>query len=249
MRISEGHQANAIDQIDAGVPTLARRQHLGNGRKHLLLANAVGQGVSAPSSIASSTLRRLLGLVGHALGKDVEQKLGVALGVDVAHHPISHEALQLLGVGQVAVVGDADAKRVVGVEGLRLGATARTSGGVPDMTQTDVAAQFGHVMGLEHILDEAVGLAQVEAAVVGRDDSGGVLAAVLQDREAVEEGLVHVRRPVVKEEGDDAAHIELFVIRLRCYRGLMLGCRRFLIDATAQESNGKAGSRPWSYFK
>ena len=203
--ISECHEANAIDQVDAGVSTLAGRQDLGNGREHLLLANAVGQGISATATIGSATLRRLLGLVGHALGEDVEQELGIGFGIDVAHHPVSHEALELLGVGQVAVVRDADAKRVVGVEGLGLGAAGATRGGVPHMTQTDVTSQLGHVMGLEDFLDKAVGLAEVEAAVVGRDDSGGVLAAVLQDGQAVEEGLVHVRRAVVKE-GDDAAH-------------------------------------------
>ena len=209
MGIPKGHESNAIDEVDAGVSTLAGRQYLGNGREHLLLANAVGQGISATATAGGC----LLGLVGHALGEDVQEKLGITFGVDVAHHPVSHEALQLLRVGQVAVVRDADAKRVVGVEGLGLRTAGRSGRGVPHMTQTDVAAQFRHVMGLEDVLDKAVGLAEVEAAVVGRDDSGGVLAAVLQDGQAVEEGLVHVRRAVVKKEGDDAAHCMLFLIR------------------------------------
>jgi len=61
-------------------------------------------------------------------------------------------------------------------------------------------------MGLEDVLDEAVTFAEVEAAVVGRDDAGGILAAMLQDREAVEDELVDVGLAVVQQEGDYATH-------------------------------------------
>jgi hypothetical protein len=62
--------------------------------------------------------------------EDVEQHLGVRGGVQVAVVLAHDQARQLVGVGQVAVVRQADAVRRVGVEGLRLvdGSRCRPSG-------------------------------------------------------------------------------------------------------------------------
>jgi hypothetical protein len=59
---------------------------------------------------------------------------------------------------------------VVGVEGLGLGAGAAAGGGVADVSEADVAAEVGHVVGAEDVADEAVVLAEVEAAALGGDD-------------------------------------------------------------------------------
>jgi hypothetical protein len=87
-------------------------------------------------------------------------------------------------------VREAYTVRIVGVEGLRFGATAGTGRGIPAVPDAHVAAEFDHVVLLKHVLDEAVVLAQVQAAAFGRDDAGSVLTAVLQDREAVKEHLI-----------------------------------------------------------
>ncbi len=46
------------------------------------------------------------------------------------------------------------------------------------------------MMCLEYILDEAIVFAEVETATFGGDYAGSVLAAMLEDGEAVEEHLV-----------------------------------------------------------
>eukprot|EP00562_Extubocellulus_spinifer_P011764 CAMPEP_0178549830 /NCGR_PEP_ID=MMETSP0697-20121206/5933_1 /TAXON_ID=265572 /ORGANISM="Extubocellulus spinifer, Strain CCMP396" /LENGTH=107 /DNA_ID=CAMNT_0020182587 /DNA_START=59 /DNA_END=382 /DNA_ORIENTATION=+ len=102
---------------------------------------------------------------------------------------IPNQTLQLIGIGQIPVMSDAYPMGVVGIQRLRLGTARPSRRGVPNVTEADVTPQLYHVMGLEYILDEAVVLAEVEpvgmVGVVGgfgRYDSGGVLAAVLEDR-------------------------------------------------------------------
>jgi hypothetical protein len=70
--------------------------------------------------------------------------------------------------------------REIGVQGLCFGAGARPGGGIANVTQAHVAPKVDHVMGLEHVLDETVVFAEVEAAAFGGYDACGVLAAVLE---------------------------------------------------------------------
>ena len=44
---------------------------------------------------------------------------------------------------------------------------------------------------LEHVPHQAVVLAQVDAITVAGEDAGGILAAMLQDQQAVVDGLIH----------------------------------------------------------
>jgi hypothetical protein len=46
------------------------------------------------------------------------------------------------------------------------------------------------MVALEHVLDQAVVLAEVQAPAFGRANASGVLAAVLEHREAVKEHLI-----------------------------------------------------------
>lgn len=62
------------------------------------------------------------------------------------------------------------------------------------------------MMGMEDILDEAIAFSQMEAATFGGDDSSSVLAAMLEDREAVEQHLVDVIIFVCQEESKNSAH-------------------------------------------
>jgi hypothetical protein len=95
-------------------------------------------------------------------------------------------------IRQVPIVGDANPMRKIRVKRLRFGTRARTGGGVTNVSQADVAPQIDHVMCLEHVLYEAVIFTEMEASAFGGDNAGGVLAAVLKDREAVEDALIDV---------------------------------------------------------
>jgi len=62
------------------------------------------------------------------------------------------------------------------------------------------------VMGMKDIFDEAIAFTQMEAAAFGGDDSSSVLAAMLEDREAVEQHLVDVSIFVCQEKSKNSAH-------------------------------------------
>ena len=101
-------------------------------------------------------------------------------------------------------MGERHAVGGVDVERLGLGARGTTGRGVADMPYPHVADELQHMPGLEDIAYQALRLAQVQAPVVAGDDPGGVLAAVLEDREPIVEGLVHA---VPGDDADDPAHI------------------------------------------
>ena len=66
---------------------------------------------------------------------------------------------QLLGIGQIAIVRHTYAMGEIRVERLRLGTRARTGGGISDMSKTDIAPEFYHMMRAEDILHETIVLA------------------------------------------------------------------------------------------
>ena len=84
-------------------------------------------------------------------------------------------------------------------------------------------------MVVKDVLDEAVVFAQVETSAFRGDNSSGVLATVLEHREAVEEHLVDVRVFVRQEKSEDAAHDVLV--------GAAYGCG--LLSFVWQASNWK----------
>jgi len=71
---------------------------------------------------------------------------------------------------------------IIRVERLSLRTGARAGGGIADVTQAEVTAEIHHVMVLEDVLDKAIVFSEVESALFGGNDSGGVLASVLKDR-------------------------------------------------------------------
>ena len=113
-------------------------------------------------------------------------------------------ALELLGVGEVAVVPEHDAERRIDVERLRLGGVlGGTGGGIATVGDADVAHEGAHVAGAEHVAHQAAALVHVERAFVGGDDAGGVLAAVLQHQQPVVQQLVDGR---LGDYADDSTH-------------------------------------------
>ena len=113
---------------------------------------------------------------------------------------------QLGGVGEVAVVREADAVRRIDVERLRLGRAVAARRRIADVPDADVALELQHVPLLEHVADQAVVLAQEQLAVVRGHDARGILAAMLQHRQRIVELLVD---RAVTDDADDAAHVLL----------------------------------------
>jgi hypothetical protein len=132
----------------------------------------------------------------------VQQHLGVRAGVQMAP-VLAHQQLgKLGGVGEVAVVPEADAVRRVDVERLGLGGTRTAGRRIAHVADTDVALQPQHVALLEDVAHQAVALADEQPPVLGHD-AGGVLAAMLQHRQRIVDGLVD---GFVPDDSDDSAH-------------------------------------------
>ena len=112
--------------------------------------------------------------------QDIEQHLGIGIGVDVAQILQKHVALQLLGVGEVAVMRQHDAEGRIDVKRLRLGGIVGGAGRrVTAMADPPIALQIAHVAGAKHIAHQTRALVHMEAPAVGRRDTRGVLTAVL----------------------------------------------------------------------
>jgi hypothetical protein len=121
----------------------------------------------------------------------VQQHFAVGIGVDVAAVDPEHLVLQLLPVGQVAVVREDDPERRVHVERLCLGfARRRTGRRIADLADAEGAGQAAHVARAEHVAHHAVRLVHVEIAAVRRRDARCVLTAMLQQQQAVIDQLV-----------------------------------------------------------
>ncbi len=136
-------------------------------------------------------------------GEHVEQHLGVGGGVEVPAVLAYQRAGQFRGIGQVAVVGEADAVGRVDVERLGLGGALAAGGRVANVADADIALELKHVTLLEHVPHQAVVLAQEDLALVRRHDARGVLATMLQHRQGVVELLIGGTEA---DDADDAAH-------------------------------------------
>ena len=124
----------------------------------------------------------------------VEQHLGIRVGVDVAEIELEELALQRLAVRQVAVVRERDAERRIDVERLRFELRRCAAGGrIAAVADAEIADEVAHVARAEDVAYVAARLVQVERVAVARDDARGVLAAVLQQQEAVVQHLVDRR--------------------------------------------------------
>lgn len=111
---------------------------------------------------------------------------------------------QLLDVGQVTVMRQGDAVRRVDVERLSLGRAGAASGRVAHMADAHMANQALHMALLEHVTYQAVVLAQEQATIMAGDNTGSILAAVLEDGEPVIQRLIDVR---FTDDTDDATHV------------------------------------------
>ena len=156
-----------------------------------------------------SGLEGLRPLVGQGFGEEVEDDLEVAVGVEETVLVPVELVAELAVVGHVAVVGHDDAEGRVELEGLGVLVAAAADRRVAGVADADRAAEVLDGLGGEDVVDEAVALFRVEAAVEG-DDAGRVLAAVLDGQEALVEVPDH---GAVAPDADDAAHGQALTAR------------------------------------
>jgi hypothetical protein len=164
MRVTEADDAVAGNHRHHRITAGATLVHVGDGRKHIFLGR-----------LQLATHRQLV-------GEDVEQHLGVRAGVDVAQVRFVDLLGQLLDIGQVAVVRQGDAIRGVHVERLGLCRRRAAGRGITHMADTHVPDQPLHMALLENVPHQPVVLAQEQLAIATGNDTGSILAAVLEDR-------------------------------------------------------------------
>lgn len=175
----------------------------GDHRHHRVAADAT---VVHAGNRGEDVLLGGLQLVAHRqlVGEHVEQHFRIGVGVHVAQVGFVDFLGQLLDIGQVAVVRQGNAVGRVDVERLRLRRAGAAGGRVTHMADADAADQALHVALLEDVADQAVVLAQVQLIVMAGDDTGSVLAAMLEDGERVIQRLIDVR---LAHDTDDATHV------------------------------------------
>ena len=150
------------------------------------------------------------------VGEDVEQHFGIGAGVDVAQVFVAHAAVELVGVGEVAVVRQHDAEGGADVEGLGFGGAAGVAGGgVAHVADAGVARELSHVAGAEHFAHHAFAFVHVEGRTVQGGDAGRVLPPVLQHLQAVIQKLVD---RFVGDKAENSAH-EMISEWLKCPQG------------------------------
>src|ERR1700733_1083467 len=107
-------------------------------------------------------------------------------------------------VGQVAVVRQAYAVGRIHVKGLRLGSAVAAGGRITHVADALVTLQREHVLLFEYIAHQTRALARAQPAFRRTHDTGGILAAMLQDRQRIVEALVD---GTGADDTDDAAHV------------------------------------------
>src|SRR5690606_13466316 len=186
--ITETDDAVAVDEGDDGIASDAAVMHVAHRLEHDLGRDA------------------MVGMLLQAVREHVEDDLGIGFGVEMPPVGMEQRLLQLAGVDEIAVVDDGNAERRVGVERLRLVRAGGAGGGIAHVANADVALQLFHAFLVEHVRDQAIVLVDVNPAIRPRENSGGVLSAMLQDRQGVIDRLVDGR---VTDDADNSTHESL----------------------------------------
>ena len=137
------------------------------------------------------------------MGKYVEQKFAVGIGIEVAAITLAHFTGQLMRVGQIAVVREGDAVGAVDEKRLGFRILVGPGGRVAHMPQAGGTPQVVHVPGAESLAHEPTRPALAAHTVVIGHDAGRVLTPVLKH----DQGIVDLRRGrAVTHQSDYPAH-------------------------------------------
>ena len=121
----------------------------------------------------------------------IQQDFGVRLGIHVAEIVAKHLLAERPGIDQIAVVRKRDAVWGIDVEGLRFIRRRAPGGRIADVPDAHAPPERLHVVRLEDVAHESVGLALVDLASAG-EDARRILSAVLQRGQRVVQVLVDV---------------------------------------------------------
>src|SRR3989344_650925 len=185
VRVAEGEYAVARDQHGDSIGAAAAPVHGGHGAEQVIRRE--------------TQLRHGLQLV----RENIEQDLGIRIGVDVAQVLAVQLVLQLIGIREITVVRQRQAIGGVHVKRLGLGRGIAARGGIAHVADAHVALEAEHVALLEHVAHLAVVLAQMDALILAGEDTRGILTAMLQNQHAIVNGLIN--RSLGKNP-DNAAH-------------------------------------------
>ena len=173
VRITKGHDTVTRYHRDRGVTAAATAMHALDRVKYIVLVEAEA------SSLHLELVREY-----------VQQDFRIRLGIDVA--PVLGEqlTLQFLRVGQIAVVRQGDTVGRIDVKGLRLSRRRTACGRIPDVAYAHGAAQFDHVLHIEHVARQTIVLAQMQFTALASHDPGRILTAMLQHQQGVIQRLI-----------------------------------------------------------
>ncbi len=185
MRIAECDDTVADDHRDDGVAARAALVQRLDGIEDLLRVQAV---------------RRVLA---ELVREYVQEHFRVGVGIEVAVVLLLDETFELIRVDEIAVVGKTNAEGRVHVERLSFREAGAARRRIAHVTEAYVAGELQHVPLEEHVADQAVALADAQAAAVVRHDAGGVLPAVLEHRQRVVERLID---GLMTDDSDQSTH-------------------------------------------
>ena len=139
--------------------------------------------------------------------KDIQQNLRIRAGIDVPQIGVEQLLFQFRGVGQIAVMRQRNAIRRVHIHGLRFCGTGRPRSRIAHVADAYGALQTLHVIHLECITYQTIGLAQKQPASVRGCNACRVLSAVLKHGQGVidaQEG-VSLELDIIVGHEDDLA--------------------------------------------
>ena len=139
------------------------------------------------------------------MSQHVDQHFGIRIGVDVAVVCAEQLCFQGVRVGEIAVVRHHQTKRSVDVK--RLGllfAVGVASRGVAHLPQAHITWQGAHISGTKYIAHHALCLVHEKLLTLLCHYACGVLAAVLQQQQAVVYQLINRS---VTDHANNATHL------------------------------------------
>src|SRR5690554_6211927 len=110
---------------------------------------------------------------------------------------------KVVGVGEVAVMGQGNAVGAVHVERLGFCRAWASGSRITDMADAHVTRQAAHVPGVEYIPNQPVVLAQVKPVVLEGHNSRRILATVLKNGQRIVKQLINVGST---DNTDNATH-------------------------------------------
>ena len=125
--------------------------------------------------------------------QDVEQHLGIGIGIDVAQVLPEQLAFELVGIGQIAVVTEHDTERRIDMWAADSPARPRRAGGrITRVRDAACAEKAAHIASAKYVAHHAAALVHMECRTLGGNNAGCVLAAMLQHQQTIIEQLVYL---------------------------------------------------------